>query len=132
MQDLVAGGVDIVTCSLPEARALIDAGKAKPLAVMDSKPTALFPKVPTMKEASGSGWTVSAWRGIAGPKGLPKDVETRLVTAIKKIWDSKEFKDFAESKGYGTAWAAQADFAAFMAKGDADMGVVMKAAGLAK
>ena len=132
MQDLVAGGVDIVTCSLPEARALIDAGKAKPLAVMDTKATPLFPKVPTMKEASGSGWTVSAWRGIGAPKGLPKDAETKLVTAIKKIWDSKEFKDFAESKGYGTAWAAQADFAAFMAKGDADMGVVMKAAGLAK
>jgi tripartite-type tricarboxylate transporter receptor subunit TctC len=132
MQDLVAGGVDIVTCSLPEARPLIDAGKAKPLAVMDTKPTPLYPKVPTMKEASGSAWTVSAWRGIGAPKGLPKDVETKLVTAIKKIWDSKEFKDFAESKGYGTAWAAQADFAAFMAKGDADMGVVMKAAGLAK
>ena len=29
MQDLVAGGVDVVTCSLPEARALIDAGKAR-------------------------------------------------------------------------------------------------------
>jgi tripartite-type tricarboxylate transporter receptor subunit TctC len=132
MQDLAAGGVDVVTCSLPEARALIEAGKAKPLAVMDSKPTPLFPKVPTMKEAAGSSWTVSAWRGIAGPKGLPKDVETKLVTTIKKIWDSKEFKDFASSKGYGTAWAQQADFATFMAKGDADMGVVMKAAGLAK
>mgnify|MGYP001139565136 CR=1 FL=1 len=132
MQDLVAGGVDIVTCSLPEARALIDAGKAKPLAVMDTKATPLFPKVPTMKEASGSGWTVSAWRGIGAPKGLPKDVETKLVTAIKKIWDSKEFKDFAESKGYGTEWAAQADFAAYMAKGDRSMGEVMKALGLAK
>src|SRR5437667_5946440 len=43
MQDLVAGGVDIVTCSLPEARPLIDAGKAKPLAVMDDKRAALFP-----------------------------------------------------------------------------------------
>ena len=132
MQDLVAGGVDVVTCSLPEARALIDAGKAKPLAVMDTKPSSLFPNVPTMKEAAGSAWTVSAWRGIAGPKGLPKDVETKLVAAIKKTADSKEFKDFAASKGYGTAWAAQADFATFMAKGDADMGVVMKAAGLAK
>jgi tripartite-type tricarboxylate transporter receptor subunit TctC len=111
---------------------LIEAAKAKPLAVMDSKPSALFPNVPTMKDAAGSSWTVSAWRGIAAPKGLPKDVETKLVGAIKKIWDSKEFKDFAASKGYGTQWAAQADFATFMAKGDADMGVVMKAAGLAK
>jgi tripartite-type tricarboxylate transporter receptor subunit TctC len=132
MQDLVAGGVDVVTCSLPEARALIEAGKAKPLAVMDSKPTPLFPKVPTMKDAAGSGWTVSAWRGIAGPKGLPKDVETKLVTTIKKIWESKEFKEFATSKGYGMQWAEGPEFAKFMAKGDADMGVVMKAAGLAK
>ena len=132
MQDLVAGGVDVVTCSLPEARALIDAGKAKPLAVMDSKPSALFPKVPTMKEAAGSGWTVSAWRGIAGPKGMPADVQAKLVAAIRKIWDSKEFKDFAASKGYGMEWAPGAEFASFMAKGDADMGVVMKPAGLAK
>ena len=85
-----------------------------------------------MKQAAGVDYSVSAWRGIAGPKGLPKDVADKLTATIKKIWDSKEFKDFASSKGYGTAWAAQADFAAFMAKGDADMGVVMKAAGLAK
>src|SRR6187399_2249076 len=122
MQDLVAGGVDIVTASLPEARPLIDAGKAMPLAVMDSKKTALFPSVPTMKEAAGSGWTVSAWRGIAGPKGMPADVQQRLVTAIKKIWDSKEFKEFATSKGYGMEWAPSGEFATFMAKGDADMG----------
>ena len=132
MQDLVAGGVDVVTCSLPEARAMIDAGKAKPLAVMDSKPAGLFPNVPTMKQAAGSDWTVAAWRGIAGPKGLPKDVEQKLVATIRKIWDSKEFKDFATSKGYGTEWAAQADFAAYMAKGDRSMGEVMKALGLAK
>ena len=46
-----------------------------------------------MMNASGSAWTVSAWRGIAAPKGIPKDVETKLVGAIKKIWDSKDFKD---------------------------------------
>jgi tripartite-type tricarboxylate transporter receptor subunit TctC len=132
MQDLVAGGVDIVTCSLPEARALIDAGKAMPLAVMDTKKSPLFPAVPTMKEAAGSAWTVSAWRGIAGPKGMPADVQQRLTAAVKKIWDSKEFKEFATSKGYGMEWAPSAEFATFMAKGDADMGVVMKAAGLTK
>jgi tripartite-type tricarboxylate transporter receptor subunit TctC len=132
MQDLVAGGVDVVTCSLPEARALIDAGKARPLAVMSTAPSQLFPNVPTMQQALGINYSVSAWRGIAAPKGLPKDVTDKLIASIKKIWDSKEFKDFATSKGYGTEWAAGDAFASFMAKGDADMGVVMKAAGLAK
>ena len=37
MQDLVAGGVDFVTASLPEGRALIDAGKARALAQMDDE-----------------------------------------------------------------------------------------------
>src|SRR5436190_7396997 len=34
MQDLAAGGIDIVTCSVPEAKSMIDAGKARSLAVM--------------------------------------------------------------------------------------------------
>src|SRR3954470_13567485 len=36
LQDLVAGGIEFVTCSIPEARALIDAGKVKALAIMDA------------------------------------------------------------------------------------------------
>ena len=132
MQDLVAGGVDIVTCSLPEARALIEAGKAKPLAVMDDKRTPLFPAVPTMQEAMGMNYPVAAWRGIAGPKGMPADVTAKLIATIQKIAESKDWKDFAASKGYGTAWAPGADFAAFMARGDAAMGKTMKAVGLAK
>jgi tripartite-type tricarboxylate transporter receptor subunit TctC len=132
MQDLVAGGVDIVTCSLPEARPLIEAGKAKALAVMDDKRAALFPDVPTMQQAIGVNYSVAAWRGIAGPKGLPPDVTAKLIATIQKIADSKEWKDFAASKGYGTAWAPGAEFGAFMAKGDAAMGKTMKAVGLAK
>ncbi|MGO4841538.1 tripartite tricarboxylate transporter substrate-binding protein, partial [Rhizobiaceae sp. 2RAB30] len=34
LQELVAGGVDILTASLPEAGALIDAGEVRPLAVL--------------------------------------------------------------------------------------------------
>jgi tripartite-type tricarboxylate transporter receptor subunit TctC len=132
MQDLVAGGVDIVTCSLPEARALIEAGKARPLAVMDDKRTALFPDVPTMQQAIGVNYPVAAWRGIAGPKGMPADVDAKLIATIKKIAESKEWKEFAASRGYGTEWAPGGEFAAFMARGDAAMGVTMKAAGLAK
>src|SRR4029434_9339784 len=37
MQDLGAGRGDVLTCSLPEARPLIEAGKRKPLPVSDDK-----------------------------------------------------------------------------------------------
>ena len=74
LQDLVAGGIEIVPCSLPEARSLIDSGKVRSLAIMDAKPAALYPNVPTLKDATGSDWTLAAWRGIVAPKGLPKDI----------------------------------------------------------
>ncbi len=132
MTDLAAGGIDFVTCSLPESRALIDAGKARPLAIMAAQPAALYPDVPTLKQAAGSDWQIGAWRGIAGPKGMPADVSAKLAAAMKKIYDSKEYKDFMAQRGFGTIYADAAGFGQFMDKGDADMGVVMKALGLAK
>jgi tripartite-type tricarboxylate transporter receptor subunit TctC len=132
LQDLVAGGVEVVPCSLPEARSLIDAGKVKSLAVMADAPAALYPHVPTLKAATGSDWKIAAWRGIAAPKGLPADVRDRLVGAIRKVAASKEYTDFMASRGFGVLYQGPDDFARFMAKSDADLGATMKAVGIAK
>jgi tripartite-type tricarboxylate transporter receptor subunit TctC len=132
LQDLAAGGIEFVPCSLPEARSLIDAGKVRSLAVMDPKRSDLFPAVPTLKEATGSGWATGAWRGIAAPKGLPNDVRARLEGAVKKVWDSKEFKDFMAQRGFGVLWGTGDEFAKFMARGDEDMKKVMTAVGIVK
>jgi tripartite-type tricarboxylate transporter receptor subunit TctC len=132
MLELAAGGVDIVTAALPEARSLIDAGKARPLAVMADAPAALYPNVPTLKGATGSDWTIGVWRGIAGPKGLPADVQTKMETVLKKINGSKEYQDFMAGRGFGVAYADAAGFGKFMEKGDADMGRVLGALGMAK
>ena len=132
LQDLVAGGVDIVPCSIPEARSLIDAGKVKSLAIMDAHAPGLYPNLPTLKSQTGSDWTMAAWRGMAAPKGLPKDVETTLVTAIKKIYDSKEYKDFMASRGFGVVYLPPGEFATFMEKSTTDLGATMKAVGIVK
>ena len=132
LQDLVAGGVEIVPCSLPEARSLIDAGKVKSLAVMNDTPAALYPNVPTLKAATGSDWKLGAWRGIAAPKGLPNDVRDKLVAAIKKVAASKEYSEFMTSRGFGVVYLGPDEFGRFMAKSDADLGATMKAVGIAK
>ena len=132
LQDLVAGGVEIVPCSLPEARSLIDAGKVKSLAVMDPQPSALFPNVPTLKAATGSNWAVAAWRGIAAPKGIPAEARDKLVAAIKKIVASKDYTDVMAQRGFGVIYSGPDDFVKFMAKSDADLGATMKAVGIAK
>ncbi len=132
LQDLVAGGVEVVPCSLPEARSLIDAGKVKSLAIMNDTPSQLYPNVPTLKSATGSDWKLGAWRGIAAPKGIPADAQAKLVAAIKKIAASKEYNEFMSSRGFGVIYQGPEDFARFMAKSDADLGATMKAVGIAK
>lgn len=132
LQDLVAGGVEFVPSSLPEARSLIDAGKVRSLAVMSPSRAALFPNVPTLKESTGSDWATGAWRGMAAPKGLPAPVAARLEASVKKAYDSKEYKDFMAQRGFGMLWANSTEFAAFMNRGDADMKAVMTAVGIVK
>ena len=56
LQDMVAGGVEVVPCSIPEARSMIDAGKVRALAIMDANPPALYPNVPTLKKELGTNW----------------------------------------------------------------------------
>jgi tripartite-type tricarboxylate transporter receptor subunit TctC len=132
MHDLAAGGIDFVTCSVPEARAMLDAGKARSLAVMSPSRNPVFPNVPTLKEAIGSDWTNAAWRGIAAPKGLPKDIADKYTAALKKVYDSKEYQEFMSGRGFGVVWADAAGFESFMDKSNTELGQVMKAVGIAK
>ena len=132
MQELAAGGVDIVTCSVPEARAMIDAGRAKALAIMAPERNPMFAGVPTLNETLGINYSVGAWRGIAGPANLPASVTDVLVPAIKRAYDNNEFKQFMSQRGFGVVYADPAGFARFMADGDRAMGEAMRGAGLAR
>lgn len=131
MQELAAGGVDIVTSSIPEARSMIDAGEVKSLAVMADERNPVFPDVPTLEEATGIDWTsASSWRGVGAPKGLPDDITGALEEAVKTVHDSQEFRDFMAQRGFGVVWADQAGFEEFLREKDEEFGQVMEGAGL--
>ncbi len=132
LQELVAGGVDVVTSSVVESSALIAAGKVKSLAVMGEARLGAFPDVPTLKEATGSDWQMAAWRGIAGPKGMPDEATQKLSAALEKVWKSAEFQEFMNGRGFGLVWKPGAEFSTWMENSDAALGGVMKAVGLAK
>ena len=131
LQDLMAGGIEMSTCSLPEAATLIDAGKVRPLAIMADQRDPKFPEVPTLKEM-GINWTCGAWRGIAAPLGTPPEIVAVLEKAIAKVVKSEEFIKFMKNRGFGIYWLDSADFAKVMAQSDEDNGKIMKAAGIVK
>jgi tripartite-type tricarboxylate transporter receptor subunit TctC len=111
---------------------MIDAGKVRALAIMDANPPALYPNVPTLKKELGTDWAISAWRVVAAPKGIPPQAQATLVAALKKVYESKEYKDFMAGRGFGVAWADPAGTEKFMAASDANLGAALKAVGLAK
>jgi tripartite-type tricarboxylate transporter receptor subunit TctC len=131
LQDMLAGGIDMSTCSLPEAATLIEAGKVKPLAIMAPERNTSYPDVPTLKEM-GVDWTCATWRGIGAPKGTPQEIIDVLEAAVKKVVENQEFIDFMNNRGFGIYWLNSADFAAALEQADKDNGEVMKAAGIAK
>ena len=132
MQDLAAGGLDFTTCSVPEARAMLDAGRARSLAVMAPERLGTFPNIPTLKEAMGVDYATGAWRGIAGPLNIPAEARTTIAAALGKVFASSEYKDFLNARGFGLVYADAPGFAKHLEAADASLGDAMKAAGLAK
>ena len=132
LTDMVAGGVNLVTSSLAEGRALIEAGKVLPLASMSAERQGMFPDTPTIKEATGSDWSLSVWRTIVVPKGLPEAERAKLAEAVKAAYDSPTYQEFMKERGFGLRWMGPEEATAQVAADDASLGAVMKAAGLAK
>ena len=132
MQDLAAGGIDIVTCSVPEARAIIEAGRARSLAIMAPERNPQFASVPTLNESLGINYSVGAWRGMAAPLNLPAPIAQQLTAAMQKVWNSQEFKDFMNARGFGMKWGDAEGLAKHMEQTDATLGAAMREAGLVR
>ena len=113
---------------------MIDAGKVKSLAVMADKPAALYPNVPTLKAATGSNWTMAAWRGHRGAEGpSARSVATSWSRRSRRSSASKDYTEFMAQAGLRRDLRRRPTISRkFMAKSDADLGATMKAVGIVK
>jgi len=132
LQDLAAGGVQAVVCTLPEGRSLMDAGKVKALAVMARERSPLFGTVPTLQEAGGGDWTALNWRALVAAKGVPAAIQQRLFGAAKNAVESKEYKDFLQQRGFGAAFAEPDALGRQMASSETELTEIARSIGLVK
>ena len=82
MQDMLAQQVDLMVVqaavTLPQARA----GNVKILANLSPARSSVVPDIPTSEESGIPGLYASGWFGLFAPRGTPKDVLTRLNSAM--------------------------------------------------
>ncbi|MEZ0169354.1 tripartite tricarboxylate transporter substrate binding protein [Microvirga sp. TS319] len=132
LQLLTSGAIKAAIVQFSEAKALMDAGEIRALATLDTERNSNFPDVPTVAEASDIEFSISGWRGLAAPKGLPQDVSAKLEKALKDVVASEEYKKFMADRQFGVTFAGGSDFEAYLAAKDKQFGEGLKAAGLIK
>jgi tripartite-type tricarboxylate transporter receptor subunit TctC len=133
LAELMAGGVDIVACSLAEAQALLEAGRIRSLGVMAAERLERFPSVPTLAE-QGVNFSVGTIRGIAAPAGVPPDRVRVLSEALRRVVTSDEYRNTLSKAGFTPAYEDPARFALTLQETDARLGALLRSdafAGLA-
>jgi tripartite-type tricarboxylate transporter receptor subunit TctC len=124
LQELLSGGVELVCCALPEARTLLEAGEVRCLGVMADQRARGFPDVPTFRE-QGFNWSAGGWRGLALPRGVPRERYDILVKAALRVGQSEELRRFMDSNGFNLSIEGPREFAASLAKSDAHYGEIL-------
>ena len=90
MTDLMGGQVPMLFSSLGPAVGAVKSGKIRALAVTSLTRSAAFPDVPTMDELGLKGFDSTAWYGLLGPAGLPREAVERLTSVLAKAGADKE------------------------------------------
>lgn len=99
INDLIGGHISGLMDPLVTSLPLAQGGKARALAITNSKRLALAPDVPTFAEAGFGNFEFYTWYGLWGPAELPAEVVQRIATAMGEIGRSSEAKAWFESQG---------------------------------
>jgi tripartite-type tricarboxylate transporter receptor subunit TctC len=99
MTDLIGGQIPMLFTSLGPAVGAIKAGRIRPLAVTSLQRSAAFPDVPTMDELGLKGFDSTAWYGIVGPAGLPREVVAKWTQVLAKAGADKMVMDQISATG---------------------------------
>jgi tripartite-type tricarboxylate transporter receptor subunit TctC len=79
VNDTVAGQVPLIAVGLPTALAQVNAGKLRPILVLQNQRTDLLPGTPSMREALGTtGSDLVVWLGFFAPAKTPAAILKRL------------------------------------------------------
>jgi tripartite-type tricarboxylate transporter receptor subunit TctC len=106
-------------------------GQVRLLAALTQQRDPAWPDVPTAREL-GFDVALDAWRGIAVPRGTPRQVIGQLESAIRATVSSAEFVRQSETLGVRPAFMPAEEFSQLVAKEDAELSRLMQAIGLKK
>jgi len=128
---LAADEVQVMFGAVTSALPAINAGKARPLAVLTDVRSPMLPNVPTLAEAGLANVDVRKWQGFLVPAGTPDEVVAVLNAAFDKIVREPAVREWIEQQGWEVAGGSPDSFARFLAGDHRKWRVVVDRLGLA-
>jgi tripartite-type tricarboxylate transporter receptor subunit TctC len=100
MTDLIARHIDLLSNSSSVVAPHVLSGKVKAIGITGKTRVASLPNVPTLDEQGLKGFEMVVWQAVFAPKGLPRNVQDRLVAAFQaSIVDSDMQAHFRKTGG---------------------------------
>lgn len=108
----MAGEVDFVITTMPIIMSQVkEGGKLKALAVSSKARVPQFPNLPTIAETL-PGYEASSWIGLLGPAGMSKEVQNKVIIAMRKTLESPTIKNRLTTDGFQIIASTPAAFLA--------------------
>ncbi len=97
--DMLGGRVDLFFDLSSTARAQIEGGKIKPLALSGAERNPMHPDVPTITESGVAQLDLESWFGYFVPSKTPADVQERLRSELAKVIALPELQETFRKAG---------------------------------
>jgi tripartite-type tricarboxylate transporter receptor subunit TctC len=97
--DLIAGQVNTNFDTMPPVLEHIKAGRLRALAISTPQRLPQLAQVPTFEEKGIRGFDVTNWYSVMGPKGLSKDLVSRIDDAVRKAMNDPEVRAKLDPQG---------------------------------
>jgi tripartite-type tricarboxylate transporter receptor subunit TctC len=81
-RDIMGGQIDSMILTSSTSRPPIEAGKARPLAMMGAERLPTLPNVPTLAESGYPGFDMDDWNGLFAPSDTPPAVIAKLQSVV--------------------------------------------------
>jgi tripartite-type tricarboxylate transporter receptor subunit TctC len=112
--DLLAGQVQLMAESIPQASQYVKQGKLRALAVTSRERSNALPDTPTLIEAGLKDFDVVGFYGVLAPAATPKPVVERLAAAFKATLETPEIRTRMVAQGADPAYLGPDAFTAYL------------------
>ncbi|MGK9066148.1 Bug family tripartite tricarboxylate transporter substrate binding protein [Stutzerimonas chloritidismutans] len=128
--DLIGGRISFMSINPTEVVGHIKAGKLRALAVLDDKPNALLPDLPTVTSLGHPNSTAAVWWGLVGPKGIPVETIAQQNAALQAALKDDATRKRLDELGVVIASGSPEEFQQFVEAERDKWTAVIKKAGI--